>query len=85
MDSQIDSEAPVARLRAKNQITLPEAIATKAGVGVGDRFKVAFVDGVIRLTPIRTSYFGALSGVWPEDWTDELRRDRDEWAIRERR
>lgn len=69
----------VARLRPKNQITLPEAIVDEVGVEIGDRFRVTVEDGVIRLFPIRKSYYGALKGLWPPDWMEELRRDRDSW------
>lgn len=69
----------VARLRAKNQLTLPEAVVTEIGAEIGDRFRVIVEDGGIRLEPIRKSYFGSLKGLWPDDWMEELRRDRDSW------
>jgi antitoxin component of MazEF toxin-antitoxin module len=70
----------VARLRAKNQLTLPEAVVDMVGAEVGDRFRVSVEDGVIRLDRIRKSYYGSLKGLWPDDWMEELRRDRDSWA-----
>jgi hypothetical protein len=70
---------PIARLRRKNQLTLPEAVVAEVGAEVGDRFRVSADDGVIRLERIRKSYYGALRGLWPDDWMEDLRRDRDSW------
>lgn len=79
MKAEVPRVGPVARLRPKNQLTLPEGVVREAGVEVGDRFRVTVDDGVISLLPIRKSYYGALKGVWPADWLAELRRDRDSW------
>ncbi len=70
----------VARLRAKNQITLPQEALSRVGARIGDRFLVsADEDGAIRLEPVRRSYAGALKDVWPADWQAELRQERDSW------
>jgi len=69
----------VARLRAKNQLTLPESVVGQVGAEVGDRFRVSVEDGVIHLERVRKSYHGALKGLWPDKWMEELRRDRDSW------
>lgn len=79
MAGRVPHGQAVARLRPKNQITLPEVIVDEVGVEIGDRFRVNVEDGVIRLFPIRKSYYGALKGLWPPDWMEELRRDRDSW------
>lgn len=66
-----------ARLRAKNQITVPDAALAEVGVSIGDRLLVTVEDGVIKLEPIRSSYFGALKGVWGPNATEEIRAERD--------
>jgi hypothetical protein len=71
--------ASVARLRAKNQMTVPEVAVAGVGAAVGDRFLVTVEDGVIRLEPVRASYAGSLRDVFPDDWETELRADRDAW------
>jgi len=69
----------VARLRAKNQLTVPDAAVAGVGAAVGDRFLVTVEDGAIRLEPVRSSYAGSLEHVYPDDWQAELRADRDAW------
>jgi hypothetical protein len=71
--------ASVARLRTKNQLTVPDAAVTGIGAAVGDRFLVTVEDGAIRLEPVRASYAGSLRGVYPDDWETQLRADRDAW------
>lgn len=73
-------QSPIARLRAKNQLTLPEAVVAEIGAEVGDRFRISVEEGVIRLDRVRKSYYGSLKGLWPDGWMEELRRDRDSWA-----
>ena len=65
------------RLRPKNQITVPDAALAEVGVKVGDRLLVIVEDGVIKLEPVRTNYFGALKGVWGPNATEEIRAERD--------
>jgi bifunctional DNA-binding transcriptional regulator/antitoxin component of YhaV-PrlF toxin-antitoxin module len=65
------------RLRPKNQITVPEAALAEVGLNIGDRMLVTVEDGVIKLEPIRTSYFGVLKGVWGPNATEEIRAERD--------
>ncbi len=56
-----------ARLRARNQLTLPDPVVQAAGLTDGDRF-IVDVDpaepDVIRLRRLRTSYAGALAEVY---------------------
>jgi bifunctional DNA-binding transcriptional regulator/antitoxin component of YhaV-PrlF toxin-antitoxin module len=73
----ITIQPTAARVRPKNQITVPDAALASVGVSVGDRLLVTVEDGVIKLEPIRTSYFGALKGVWGPNWMEELRAERD--------
>lgn len=68
-----------ARLRARNQMTLPEPVVQAAGLAEGDRFLVeisADDPDVVRLHRIRSSYAGALAGVYgdPAAHLDEERR-----------
>ncbi len=82
-----DRSTPI-RVRAKNQITIPEAIAARLEVGPGDRL-FAHVDasGQLVLRKVPRSHFGALAGLWgtQEDIDAEIRAGRDEWTERERR
>jgi bifunctional DNA-binding transcriptional regulator/antitoxin component of YhaV-PrlF toxin-antitoxin module len=80
MTTRVAPKAPIARLRTKSQLTLPEPVVRELGISAGDRFRVTVEDGGIRLQPLRKSYYGTLKGLWPDDWMEELRRDRDSWA-----
>ena len=76
------------RIRAKNQITIPEPIATQLGVGPGDRlFGHVDQSGQLVLRKVPRSFAGALAGLWgtEEEAMAELRASRDEWDERERR
>jgi len=68
-----------ARLRHKNQLTVPDAAVEAVGAAIGDRFLVTVHAGGIRLVPIRDSYAGALEGVFPADASAIVRRERDAW------
>lgn len=70
-----------ARLRAKSQLTLPEAVVTAAEVHVGDRFMVEVAPDepdTIRLRRIRDSYAGALRDVF-DDAATYLADERATW------
>ena len=69
----------IAQLRSKNQLTLPDQIVKGIGAEVGDKFSVSIEGDAIVLDRVRKSYYGALKGLWPENWMDDLRRDRDSW------
>ncbi len=61
--------AAQARLRARNQLTLPDPVVQAAGIVEGDRFVVevdASDPDVVHLHRIRASYAGALSGIYGE-------------------
>jgi len=87
MTALSDRTIPI-RIRPKNQITIPESIATQLGVGPGDRL-FARVDesGQLVLRKIPRSFAGALAGLWgtQEEIDTEIRAGRDEWTERERR
>ena len=69
------------RLRARNQLTLPEQVVQAAGILEGDRFVVDVAPNdpdTVRLHRIRPSYAGALRDVYG-DATDYLDRERGSW------
>ena len=71
-----------ARLRAKSQLTLPEAVVEVAGVGEGDRFLVEIASDdpdTIRLHRIRPSYAGALQDIYG-DPAESLADERASWG-----
>ena len=52
------------RLRAKNQLTLPEAIVAALGARPGDRLRMTATSfGIVTLRLLRRSYAGALGRV----------------------
>jgi bifunctional DNA-binding transcriptional regulator/antitoxin component of YhaV-PrlF toxin-antitoxin module len=56
-----------ARVRARNQLTLPEPVVELAGISEGDRFVVevtAAEPDLVRLHRVRDSYAGALRDVY---------------------
>ena len=70
-----------ARLRAKSQLTLPEAVVAAAGVHEGDRFLIEVAPDqpdMIRLHRIRDSYAGALGDVY-DDAGAYLAGERATW------
>jgi hypothetical protein len=87
MAQTIGSMHTVARLRPRNQLTLPEPVVAALGVTPGARFLVS-VEGPdsVRLVRIRTSYAGAFKGMWggtPEARDDWLRSERSTWDRRQ--
>jgi bifunctional DNA-binding transcriptional regulator/antitoxin component of YhaV-PrlF toxin-antitoxin module len=71
-----------ARLRSRNQLTLPEPVVQVAGLLEGDRFVVEVTPGdpdTVRLHRIRPSYAGALREVFG-DTVDYLDTERTSWA-----
>ena len=78
------SPAVEARLRARNQMTLPDPIVQAAGLAEGDRFLVD-VDptepDVVRLRRIRATYAGTLADVYG-DATKALAEERSSWPDR---
>jgi bifunctional DNA-binding transcriptional regulator/antitoxin component of YhaV-PrlF toxin-antitoxin module len=76
-----------AKLRARNQLTLPEPVVRAAGIVEGDRFVVELAPGdpdTLRLHRIRRSYAQALRDVFvtTSGYLDEERRS---WEQRDGR
>lgn len=70
-----------ARLRARNQITIPEQIVEAAGIEEGESFMVEFEPDdpdVLRLRRVRASYAGALRGLYT-DTGAYLEKEREDW------
>lgn len=71
-----------AHLRARNQITIPDSIVQAAEIEPGETFVVEVEpdDGdTLRLRRIRTSYAGALRGLWGADANVFLEAERNAW------
>ncbi len=71
-----------ARMRARNQMTLPEPVVQAAGIVEGDRFVVEVTTGdpdTLRLHRIRPSYAGALHDVYG-DAAEYLDAEREAWG-----
>ena len=70
-----------ARLRSRNQLTLPNEIVEAAGIGEGDAFVVELETSdpdVVILRRVRASYAGALTGLYaPAD--EYLEGERAGW------
>ena len=87
MTDPVAQRPPVARLRRRNQLTLPEPVVRALDAKQGERFLVS-VEGPdsVRLVRIRTSYAGALTGMWgdSQEAVDEwLRSERATWERRQ--
>jgi len=71
------------RLRAKNQFTLPDAVARAVDAQPGDHFRIWVEDdGTIGISKGRASLAGAFPGMWgdtSEDIEAHLNELRDEW------
>ena len=72
-----------ARLRARNQLTIPDLIAEASGIEPGETFVVELAPDepeTIRLHRLRTSYAGALRGLWGDDAGKYLDEERGSWG-----
>lgn len=70
-----------ARMRARNQLTLPEQVVDAAEIREGDRFLVEVAPGdpdTVRLHRIRSSYAGSLRDVYG-DGTAYVEGERASW------
>jgi bifunctional DNA-binding transcriptional regulator/antitoxin component of YhaV-PrlF toxin-antitoxin module len=73
----------IARLRAKNQLTLPDSVARAIGAQPGDRLRIWVEDGgIITLVKVGASAYGKFPGLWgdtSEEIAAHLNELRDEW------
>jgi bifunctional DNA-binding transcriptional regulator/antitoxin component of YhaV-PrlF toxin-antitoxin module len=75
----------VTKLRAKNQLTLPEAIAARFGAEPGDKLIFRFDEddpSEVHVRRVRRSYAGLLEGVYgstPEEVEEYIRGERASW------
>lgn len=71
------------RLRAKNQLTLPDGVARAVDAHPGDRFRIwVEQDGTIQLRRAPASLAGAFPGMWgrtSEEVAAHIDELRDEW------
>ncbi len=70
-----------ARLRGRNQLTLPEAVVQAGGIKEGERFAVEIDPAdpdTVRLHRLRTSYAGTLRDVYG-DPVAALAEERKDW------
>ena len=73
-----------ARLRGRNQLTLPDPIVRAAELDEGTTFVVELDEAdpdVVRLRRVRTSYAGALKGLY-EPAAEYLEGERSGWDPR---
>ncbi|MHB8459946.1 MAG: hypothetical protein ACYDAK_02745 [Candidatus Limnocylindrales bacterium] len=71
-----------AHLRTRNQVTIPDPIVRAAGFEPGETFVVELDPAepdTIRWHRVRTSYAGALRGLWGGDAAAWLAAERDAW------
>jgi bifunctional DNA-binding transcriptional regulator/antitoxin component of YhaV-PrlF toxin-antitoxin module len=76
-----------ARMRARNQLTLPEPVVEAAEIQEGDRFLVEVTPGdpdTVRLHRIRSSYAGALREIYG-DATNYIEAERASWESTDER
>ena len=66
----------MARISAKNQVTIPVAVLQEAGLHAGDQVVVEAVeDGELRVRRGAVSFdgaFGALTGTYPRGYLEQL-------------
>lgn len=69
----------MAKISAKNQVTIPVAVLEEAGLYAGDQVMVeALEEGELRIRRGELSFeraFGALTGTYPARYLEELDRE----------
>jgi bifunctional DNA-binding transcriptional regulator/antitoxin component of YhaV-PrlF toxin-antitoxin module len=68
-----------ARVRARNQLTIPEPIVRALGLEAGARLLFRTDGDRVELIVVRDSYAGALRGVWGADAQAWLAEERAAW------
>lgn len=73
------------KVLAKNQVTIPSAVAKRLGLRPGDRIVWVMRPGdrgEVRLRRVRTDYTGALAGVYgaSEDVQEYLLHEQGAWS-----
>ncbi|MFN8522570.1 MAG: AbrB/MazE/SpoVT family DNA-binding domain-containing protein [Chloroflexota bacterium] len=74
-----------ANIRGKNQVTVPEVIASRLGITAGDRIVFELDEDApdeVTVRAIRRSYAGALAGVYgnEEEARKYLQEERSSWG-----
>jgi AbrB family looped-hinge helix DNA binding protein len=73
----------MAKISGKNQITIPVAVLQEVGLHAGDQVVVeALEDGELRIRRGTVSFeraFGALTGVYPAGYLEQLHREDAQW------
>jgi hypothetical protein len=80
----MDKISAIARLRQRNQLTLPDPIVQAGGIEEGTVFVVELEPSdpdVVRLRRVRSSYAGALKGLY-EPVDEYLEGERAGWESR---
>ncbi len=80
MSQTVNAEA---RLRARNQLTIPDPIIRAAGIEPGEKFVVELEPDdhdTVLLRRVRNSYAGSLRGLWGEDAGAFLEGERKSWG-----
>ncbi len=71
-------------MRTKNQLTIPQPVADRLGISPGQRLVIVDrgVDDEFTVRVIRSSYAGALAGVFgtTEENLAYVRGERDAWS-----
>ena len=78
----IDTQPQVsveARVRARNQVTIPEPIVRALGLAEGARLLFRSDGDRMEIVVLRDSYAGALHGVWGTDAQSWLAEERAGW------
>jgi AbrB family looped-hinge helix DNA binding protein len=68
-----------ARVRARNQVTIPDAVARALGLRDGSRLLIRTDGDRAEIVVIRDTYAGTLSGLWGADPSAWLTSERDGW------
>lgn len=91
MDGEVQVVA-VARVTAKGQVTIPSKVRSLLGIREGDAVLFEYVDGEVRLVPVRrrkpSELIGLLPATRPYPGTEAVRRAvqqhlATQWGLRE--